>query len=241
MRSGRAHFSSVNRKDSQYLIELCCSVCCLHIKLLSISRLISTIHLFPPARQFWFVINGQSAGFNCDLRDFRGAIRKNLTRYSESRCATAEWDSSWSAASVGVRRQHFDEATFFWQSLSRHKFSLDSTELSSHLTHVNMCRKKCITDLLVRVLPPWVISDAAPRKTTQVERSTVAIFQDLSGNVGSVVSCHRFIFEVVSLCHRDTASSAASPSHSSQSCHKVLKKINSFSYTIVNRIDNPPT
>lgn len=70
--------------------------------------------IYFPARQFWFVINGQSAGFNCDLRDFRGAIRKNLTRYSDSQCATAlEWDSSWNTASVGVRRQHFDEATFF--------------------------------------------------------------------------------------------------------------------------------
>lgn len=100
-----------------------------------------------------------------------------------------------------------------------------------------MCRKKCITDLLVRVLPPWVISDAAWRKTTQAERSTVTIFQDLSGDVEAVVSCHRFIFEVASLCHWDTASSAAFLSH----LNGVIRKINFFLTQLSTNPSTQPT
>lgn len=124
-------------------------------------------------------------------------------------------------------------SNFFWQSLSRHKFSLDSTELSSHLTHVNMCRKKCITDLLVRVLPPWVISDAAWRKTTQVERSTVTIFQDLSG---WCQVCRELPPFYLWSCF------ITSSGHCKLRCshlNGVIRKINSFSYSIVNHIDNP--
>lgn len=148
--------SAKKKRDSQYPIELSFPVCCQHIKPLSISRVISTIHLFLP----WFDINFQSSAFIAICQ-----ISADKTRRRISEC---KYEFLYHCGCLGsspnkASRRRLQtwrdlmERLFFWQSLSRHKFCYPTTQIAFSTWHTKHMFKECtfLSDLLVHVWSPW--------------------------------------------------------------------------------------